>query len=194
LLASSSLESNLIACLKMEMNIVTCIWNHVSESVLFVPNLCCLLFFKYMLLVKKFLFLFKFLLLILYMCSGIKKSKKLAVCIFRVPTAIRTITLICDKIIFCFKSSTDCYNNINIYKRCFHWMVILDETDYISCAMHTQKIDAICAKEMPLQFINILSIILCRFTCSQINSHSLIWNKWDEMLECVFNTQGPDMV
>lgn len=73
-------------------------------------------------------------------------------------------------------------------------MAILDETDCISCAMHAQKINAKCGKEMPLQFINILSIILCRFMCSQINSRSLIWNKWDEMLECVFNTWGPDMV
>lgn len=129
-------------------------------------------------MVQRFLFecleiLFHFLLLFLYICSD---SKMLAVCIFRVPAAIRTVTSICDKIMFCFKSSTDCYYNINIYKRCFYWMAILDETDYISCAMHAQKIDARCGKEMPLQFINILSIILCRFMCSQINSHSLIWN------------------
>jgi hypothetical protein len=44
----------------------------------------------------------------------------------------------------------------------------------VSRAVHAHKINARCGKEMALQFINILSVILCRFTCSQINSHSVI--------------------
>jgi hypothetical protein len=70
-------------------------------------------------MVKRFLFecfeiLFKFLSLVFLHCSDSMKSKKLAVCIFRVHAAIITVISVCDKIMFCFKSSTDCYYNIHI--------------------------------------------------------------------------------